>query len=82
MHGNDDGGVGDVSNYLAQFSVPTAYCYTHPAHMRAAHYSAAQDDQSTLLCILYIVSTRESCRHAVSVLYIYYTECAVATAFL
>ena len=39
--GHGDGGAGDVSSYLAQFSVPTAYHYTHPAHMRAAH-SAAQ----------------------------------------
>ena len=33
----------DVSNHLAQFSVPTADHYTHPAHVRAAH-SAVQDD--------------------------------------
>ena len=50
----DDGGVGVVgdaillplqtfSSYLAQFSVPTACRYTHPAHVRAAH-SAVQDD--------------------------------------
>ena len=49
-----DGGVGVVgdaillplqtfSSFLAQFSVPTACRYTHPAHVRAAH-SAAQDD--------------------------------------
>ena len=49
-----DGGVGVVgdaillplqtfSSYLAQFSVPTAYRYTHPGHVRAAH-SASQDD--------------------------------------
>ena len=56
MHGDGDGGsgggdgdgdcyggVGDVSNYLAQFSVLAAYHYTHPAHVRAAH-SPAQDD--------------------------------------
>ena len=44
-HGDRDGGgeVGDVSNHLAQFSVPTTYRYTHPAHVRAAH-SAVQDD--------------------------------------
>ena len=66
MHGHGDGGVGDVSNYLAQFSVPTTYRYTHPAHMRAANHSAAQDDQSTLHRFNY----RGSCRHAVSVLYI------------
>ena len=49
-----DGGVGvvgdaillplqTVSNHLAQFAVLTAYRYTHPGHVRAAH-SAAQDD--------------------------------------
>ena len=31
------------SSFLAQFSVPTAYHYTHPVHVRAAH-SVVQDD--------------------------------------